>query len=43
MDEIYSDTDTHDKNSPNVIFCVPFFIRIRNVDTDTNTMTWNGT
>jgi len=39
MDEIYPDTDTDVKNSPNVILLVPFFIRIRNADTDTET--WN--
>jgi len=40
-DEIYPDTDTDDKNSPNVIELVPFFIRIRNADTDTDPETWN--
>jgi len=40
-DEIYPDTDTDDKNSPNVIKFVPFFIRIRNADTDTDLETWN--
>jgi len=36
MEEIYSNTDTDDKNSPNVINFF-FFIRIRNADTDTQT------
>jgi len=40
-DGIYPDTDTDDKNSPNVIELVPFFTRIRNADTDTDPETWN--
>jgi len=40
-EEIYPDTDTDDKNSPNAILLVPFFIRIRNADTDTDTEKWN--
>ena len=40
-DEIYPDIDTDVKNSPNVISLVPFFIQIRNVDTDTDTETCN--
>ena len=39
MDKIYLDTDTDEKNSPNIIYLVPFFIRIRNADTDKET--WN--
>ena len=40
-DEIDPDTDTDDNISPNVIYLVPFFIRIRNADTDTDPETWN--
>ena len=38
-DEIYPDTNTDEKNSPNVIYLVLFCIRIRNADND-DTETW---
>jgi len=39
-DEFYPDTDTDDKNSPNVKM-VPFLIRKRKADTDTDPEMWN--